>query len=132
MGRKRRTEKITDALNEAASFVHLLRDRKVRSRLRAAIDHAAVASGQVRRDVNRRGTTSRLAQDKKLHRNVRAMVRDLRGARDRMETKRRHRIRKMLLLLGGTGVAAAAVPSSRRWIVDKMGMNGNGTAAGAA
>jgi hypothetical protein len=123
-------EKVSDALNEAASYVQLLRDNKVRSRLRAAIDHAAAASGQVRHDVNRRGATSRIAQDKKLHRNVRAMVRDLRGARDRIETKRRHRVRKMLLLIGSTGVAAAAVPSSRRWIVDKMGMNG--TASGTA
>jgi hypothetical protein len=126
MHRKRRTDKVSDALNEAASYVQVLRDRKVRSRLRAAIDHAAVAGSQVRRDVNRRGATSRLARDKKLHRNLNAMVRDLRGARDRMEAKRHHHVRNVLLLVGGTGVAATAVPSSRRWIADKMGVNGNG------
>jgi hypothetical protein len=119
-------QKVSDALHEAGSYVHVMRDRKVRSRLRAAVEHATLASRQLQRDVDRAPMT-RLTHDKKLHRNVRALLLDLNGVRERMERKRHHRVRNVLLLLSGTGIAAAAIPSSRRWVAQRTEIGRNRT-----
>jgi hypothetical protein len=123
-------QKVSDVLHEAGSYARVMRDAKVRSRLRAAIDHGAVAGRHLRRDIDR-GPMTRLANDKTLHRNVRALVLDLKSARERMERKRHHRVRNVLLVLSGTGIVAAAIPSTRRWISEQAGVAGNGRTSAA-
>jgi len=132
IGHRTRMDRVKDVLKEASSYTEVMRDRKVQSRLRSAIDHGTVVTRRVRQDVGQADMTSRLTQDKKLRRNVRALVADLKGARDRIERKRRHRVRNALLLASGTGVVLAAIPSSRRWIANKMAMSENGASPAAA
>lgn len=127
-----RMDKAKDVLKQASSYTELMRDRKVQSRFRSAIDHGMIVSDRVRRDVGRTDMTSRLTQDKKLRRNLRALVADVKGARERIERKRRHRVRNAILLASGTGVVLAAIPSSRRWIAVKMATSENGASPTAA
>jgi hypothetical protein len=117
--RRSRMDKVRDVLDEASAFTHVMGDRRVRSHLRAAVHHGSVAGRQMRRDL-REGHVTGLANDRKLRRQVRAMLRDLKGAGERMRRKRQHRVRNALLLLSGTGAAAVAMPSSRRWFAAKM------------
>jgi hypothetical protein len=44
------------------------------------------------------------------------MVADLERASGRIQRRRSHRVRNAMLLIGGTGAIAAAVPATRRWI----------------
>jgi hypothetical protein len=129
--RKRsRIAEVSEALHEAASYTHTLRDRKVRSRIRAAIDHGALVTSRLRRDLSD-GHVTRLANDRKLHRNVRALLADVKSAKRRIERKRRHRVRTVLLLIGGSGAAVAAIPSSRHWFSDKLGLQDDAAAPAA-
>lgn len=121
--RRSRMDKVRHVLDEASAYTRVVGDRRVRSHLRGAAHHAAIASQQVRRDVSE-GHVARLANDKKLHRQIRALLRDLRGAGESMQRKRRHRVRNALLLISGTGATAAAIPSSRRWVAAKVGSPG--------
>jgi hypothetical protein len=57
-----------------------------------------------------------LAADKKLRKNVRALLDDLDSAGDRLRRKRSHRARNAVLIVAGTGAAITVIPHVRRWI----------------
>jgi hypothetical protein len=57
-----------------------VRDERLRADLQAAIAHGAKASGRVKRDIEAGGVSTRLATDKKLRKNLRAMLDDLEDA----------------------------------------------------
>jgi hypothetical protein len=125
--RKSRTEKVKDALREAASYTdELVRDRRLHSDIRSAIDHGAVVTERVRRDVGLSTTTSRLVRDRKLRKNLSSLLRDLDRAGERVRRRRVHRVRNALLMLGGTGVVLAAVPNTRRWVAGHVPAARNG------
>jgi hypothetical protein len=120
--RKSRMERVKDALRDAISYTdELARDERLRSDIRSAIGHGAEARDRVRADIADGRVTSRLAEDKKLRKNLRALLEDLESAGERARRKRTHRVRNALLIAAGTGAAVVAVPSARRWISSRNG-----------
>jgi hypothetical protein len=63
-----------------------------------------------------------------LRRNLRALLDDLDGVRERAQRKRHHRVRNALLLVSGTGVVLAAIPTTRHWIADHTRVSEDGEA----
>lgn len=125
--RQSRMEKAKDALREAVSYTDgLMRDERLRSHVRSAVDHGAVATERVRADIGAGNITSRLAADKKLRKNLRALIDDIDRANDRLRRKRTHRVRNALVIVAGTGVAVAVVPNARRWVAEHMPASRNG------
>ncbi len=117
--RRTRSEKVADALREAVSYTdRLVHDRRLRSDLSSAADHAARAAKLARRDAHGSRGAVRIAGDTKLRKSARALVDDVSRATGRVRRKRRtHRVRNAFLVLGGTGAAVAAATKGRRWIV---------------
>lgn len=117
--RKTRSEKVADALNEAASYAdRLVHDRRLRSDLRSAVDHGTGAARLATRDFRGSRGAARIAGDAKLRKSVRALVDDLSRATGRVRRKRRtHRVRNAFLLVGGTGAAVAAATTGGRFVV---------------
>jgi hypothetical protein len=105
----------------------VIRDERLRADIRAAAGHGAKASERVKRDVDAGGITSRLADDKKLRRNLRAMLDDLDSASDRMRGKKSHRVRNVLLGIAAALAAIAVIPRIRLWVSER-----NGTRAGSS
>jgi hypothetical protein len=119
--RQSRMEKAKDVLREAVSYTEgLVRDERLRSHVRSAVDHGAVATERVRADIGAGNITERLAADKKLRKNLRALIDDIDRASDRVRRKRSHRVRNAVLVVAGTGAAVAVVPNARRWVADRM------------
>lgn len=121
MRRKDRMDRVTEALGDAIAFTdEVVRDRRLRSDLRAAIDHGQRVGMRVREGFAEEALTSRLASDKKLRKNLRALVEDLESARSQVRRKRTHRVRNAFLVLAGTSAAVALVPSARQWIAERL------------
>jgi len=114
--RKTRTERVTEVLKDAASYTdRLVRDRRLRADLRSAMNHGARATTLVRRDVRNPRSASRLAGDARLRKSLRAAVDDLDRAAGRIGRKRKtHRVRNVLILVGGTGAAVAGATKGRQ------------------
>ena len=128
--RQSRIQKVKDALREAASYTdELIRDERLRSDVRSAFGHGAVATDRVRTDIGAANITSRLAADKKLRKNLRALLDDLESAGERVRGKRSHRVRNALLIVAGTGAAVVAVPNARRWVADHIPSQNGGMRA---
>jgi hypothetical protein len=116
--RRTRMERVKGALKEAASYTdELARDGRLRSDVESAVGHGAAVRDRIRQDIGAARITSRLAGDRKLRKNLRALLDDLDSATERVQRRRSHRVRNALLLIGGTGVVVAAIPDTRRWIV---------------
>jgi transposase len=125
--RKSKTDKTMEAVKEVvASANEILRDERLRSDVRSAIAHGVRATERARDDADVSGVTERLVRDKKLRKNLRAMIEDLDHAGNRVRRRERHRVRNALLLVGGGGVALAAVPGARRWISERLSPSQNG------
>jgi hypothetical protein len=125
--RKSRMDKVKRALQETASYADTrLYDKRLRSDMRSAYEHSSMAADRVRRDVAAAQITSRLVQDKILRRNLWALLDDLESARERVQRKRRHRVRNALLLVSGSGVVLAAIPGTRHWIADHTRVSEDG------
>lgn len=127
-------EKVKATLRDAVSYTdELIRDERLRSHVRSAVDHGAVATDRVRADIGAGNIASRLAADKKLRKNLRALLDDLDRAGGRVRRRRTHRVRNALLIVAGTGAAVAVVPNTRRWVVEHIPVSQNGgMPAGAA
>jgi uncharacterized NAD-dependent epimerase/dehydratase family protein len=120
--RKTRMERVKDALTDAISYTdELVRDDRLRSDIRSAISHGADARDRLRDDISDGRVTTRLAEDKKLRKHLRALLEDLESASERMRRKRTHRVRNALLIVAGTGAAIVVVPNARRWITSRNG-----------
>ena len=124
---KSRTERATDALKTALSHVdELMRDERLRSDIRSAVGHAAVAAHRVRKDSGVPGLTSRLAADRALRKNLRSLLDDVDNAGGRVRRKTSHRFRNALLVAGATGAIFAVVPNTRRWARERLPASRNG------
>jgi hypothetical protein len=99
----------------------LARDERLRADVSAALAHGSRASDQLKMDIQAGGTYSTLAADKKLRKNLRAMLDDLDAASNRVRRKKSHRIRNFVLMLAGVVAAALAFPKIRPWLTENFG-----------
>jgi uncharacterized membrane protein len=97
--------KTKDATNFASS---LAKDKKFRKELLSAVSHGTVAQRRAARKVGFYAAMLRLKNDPKLRSEVNKMISSLDKAWGRVEKKRSHKLRNLLLLLGVGGAAAAA------------------------
>ena len=95
------------------------RDERLRADVRAALAHGSKAGDQLKKDIQAGGTYSTLAANKKLRKNLRAMLDDLDDAGNRMRRGRRHRARNAVLVLTGAVAAALAFPRVRPWLEEQ-------------
>ena len=110
-------DKAKRTLRDVVSYVEeVAADERLRADVRAAARHGVEASERVKKDLEADRTTSRLVDDRKLRRNLRAMLDDLDSASDRMRGKKRHRTRNILVVVGA---AAAAIVAVRFWLLDR-------------
>jgi hypothetical protein len=116
--RETQMDKARKTLRNVVSYVEdVTGDERLRADVRDAAVHGVKASERVRKDLDGDGITSRLADDKKLRKNLRAMLDDLDSAADRMRGKKRHRTRNILVLFSA---AAAAFLVARLWLSGRL------------
>jgi uncharacterized membrane protein len=129
LGRDRTTKVRENVATGAEVTAELARDEKFRRRLLSAIGHAEAARQRAASNVGLLAAGRRLATDSELRRELRDAIEDLRQASARIQKKRSHRLRNVLLLSAAAGGALAAVlPQSRRWIAKNVGsLIGGGT-----
>ena len=94
-------------------------DERLRADVGAALAHGSKASDQLKKDIQAGGISSKLAADKKLRKNLRAMLDDLDAASNRVRRKKSHRIRNVVLMLSGLVAAALAVVKIRPWLAER-------------
>jgi hypothetical protein len=113
-------DKTKASLREVLSYADsVVRDEALRAHLIAAAGHGAEMSDRLKKDVDGDGIMKRLANDRKLRKELRAAIDDLDNAGDRLRRKRSHRVRNIILIVAGAGAVAAIVPSARRWLADR-------------
>jgi len=103
-------------------------DERLRADVSSALAHGSKASGQLKKDIQADGIYSRLAADKKLRKNLRAMLDDLDAAGHRVRRKS-HRVRTFVLMLVGVAGAALAFSKSRPWLTKRTETFGSGTSS---
>ena len=101
-------------------------DERLRSDLGAALAHGSKATDQLKKDILAGGIYSRLAADKKLRKNLRAMLDDLDAAGNRVRRKS-HRLRNFVLMLAGVVASAVAFPKIRARLTERTEDFGTGT-----
>jgi hypothetical protein len=118
--RETQLDKAKKTLREVVSYAdQIARDERLRADIRSAAGHGTKASERVKKDLDGGGISTRLVADKKLRRNLRAMLDDLDSASDRVRRKNSHRVRNVLLMLVGAAAALVAVPRIRAWLSDR-------------
>jgi uncharacterized membrane protein len=113
-----------DAAEEVTSYGgDVVEDEKARRRLVAAVAAGLAARQRAKRQTGRFGLLRRLSEDPVLRASVVTMLVSLQQARQRVERRRSHTARKVLLLLGGAGAATAvvAVPAVRARVLGLVG-----------
>ena len=95
------------------------RDERLRADVRAALAHGSKAGDQLKKEIQAGGTYSTLTANKKLRKNLRAMLDDLDDAGNRMRRGRRHRARNAVLVVTGAVAAALAFPRVRPWLEEQ-------------
>jgi hypothetical protein len=119
--RETQMDKARKTLRDVIAYAEeVARDERLRADIRAAAGHGTKASERIKRDVDAGGITARLAGDKKLRRSLRAMLDDLDSASDRVRHAKSHRLRNLLLTLGGAVAAVAALAKLRPWLSERM------------
>ena len=112
-------DKAKNTLRDVVSYAQeVARDERLRADMRAALDHGTKASDRVKKDLDVGGISTRLAGDRKLRKNLRAMLEDLDDAGHRMR-RRSHRARNAVLVLVGAVTAALAFPRVRPWLTER-------------
>lgn len=110
-------DKATKMMREAAKYAQdVAQDARLRADVRAALDHGSKAGARLQEDIRRGDIYTRLASDKKLRRNLRAMLDDLDDAGKRLRRTKSHRLRNIILVVGGAIAAALAYPRVRPWL----------------
>jgi hypothetical protein len=113
-------DKARRTLQDVFSFAQeVAGDEQLRSNVSAALARGSKATDQVKKDIHA-GGYSRLAADKKLQKNLRAMLDDLDAASNRVR-RTSHRLRNfvLVLVLAGIGAAAVAFPRIRPWLTKR-------------
>ena len=101
-------------------------DERLRADVGAALAHGSKATDQLKKDIQAGGIYSRLAADKKLRKNLRAMLDDLDAASNRVRRKS-HRLRNVVLMLAGVVASAVAFPKIRARLTERTEDFGTGT-----
>ena len=101
-------------------------DERLRADVGAALAHGSKATDQLKKDIQAGGIYSRLAADKKLRKNLRAMLDDLDAASNRVRRKS-HRLRNFVLVLAGVVASAVAFPKIRARLTERTEDFGTGT-----
>ena len=113
-------DRATNVMRDVVKYTQeTAQDQRLRADLRAALNHGSKASDQLKKDIRAGSIYTRLAADKKLRKNLRAMLDDLDDAGSRMRRGRSHRIRNALVVLAGAVAAALAFPRVRPWIEER-------------
>jgi hypothetical protein len=115
--RQTQLDKAKASLREVVSYADsVMRDEALRADLLAAVGHGAEMSDRVRKDIDTDGITKRLANDRKLRKELRAAIDDLDSAGGRLRRRHDHRRRNVILIVAGAGALAAIVPAARHWL----------------
>jgi uncharacterized membrane protein len=110
MFRQSKTAAVKDTAASATAFASALaKDKKFRRELASAISHGTIAKRRAARKIGFVAAATRLGTDPKLRREVRKMVDSLDKAWSRVEKKRSHTLRNVLVVVGVGGAAAAVV-----------------------
>lgn len=129
-GRSRSTALKSNAMSAGEFASSLAKDKKFRKELMSAIGHGTTAQRRASRKMGFFAVATRLGNDPKLKRELKKMVDSLDKAWTRVEKKRSHKLRNLLLLLGiGGAAAAAAKPGVRNKVTGAIptGAMGGGT-----
>lgn len=128
--RERKTRKTREMMSDVISYAdEVVRDERMRSDLRSALDHGLAASRRLADGSGMAGLGERLDSDKKLRKDVRAMLDDLERAADRARRRTSHRARNTILVVGAAGMAVAGVVGGRRWVEAHWSTTSNGSNA---
>ena len=102
-----RTQVVKDnAASGTELALALARDKKFRKQLASAIGHGMAARKRAAGRIGMAAAAARLAADEELRGELTATMQSLQAAWSRVERKRSHRLRTMLLVLGGAAGAA--------------------------
>jgi hypothetical protein len=113
-------DKARETVRDVMSYAdEVMRDERLRADIRAAVGHGAKASDRVKRDIDAGGISTRLAADRKLRRNLRALIDDLDNVNERMRRKKSHRARNVVLIVASAGAVLAVIPNIRRWLAPR-------------
>ena len=112
--RKTQIDKAKQALRDAVAYAdEVVRDERLRADIRAAVGHGTKASDRLKKEIDAGGISARLTSDTKLRKELRAMLDDLDSAGQRMQRKKGHRARSVLLVIAGAGAVVAAISGLR-------------------
>jgi uncharacterized membrane protein len=123
-GRNGRGQVLMDAAGEATAYGgDVLKDKKARGRLAAAATAGLAARRRAKRQTGAAGFLRRLAEDPVFRAQVVTMVVSLQQVWQRVERRRSHKLRNLMLVLGGAGAATAvvAVPTVRARVLGLVG-----------
>jgi uncharacterized membrane protein len=113
LSRKNAGNTLNDAFDSVSPIgQQFVKDQKLRARLLAATEAGLAARQRAQRQVGAAGTARRLASDPVLRAELLEMVAQLQKARRRIEPKRSHKVRNVVLVIAGAGTVAA-IPSVR-------------------
>jgi hypothetical protein len=116
MFRQSRRDSVKEnSASPAELAVQLAQDKKFRKRLLAAMEQASGAGQRTRRSIGARGGLARLASDRTLLRELEGARRDLEQTYRRVEQKRGHKLRKLIVI--APFALLAAVPQLRERIL---------------
>src|SRR5688572_16828574 len=124
LGRNGARTAVADAASELSGYgTELVEDEKLRERLMAAIVAGAAARRRAKRQAGMRGFARRVATDPVLHAQLAEMVAQLQKAQRRVQRRRSHKVRNLIVLLAGFGAASAAVsiPGVRQRVLRVVG-----------
>ena len=113
-----------DAAEELSSYGgDVLEDEKARGGLVAAVTAGLAARQRARRQTGFSGLLRRLAEDPAFRAHAVAMLVSLQQVWQRVERRRSHKVRNVLLLLSGAGAATAvvALPAVRERVLGLVG-----------
>ncbi len=109
-GRSKSNGGVVDAAETAAEYGgHLVQDEKARQRALAAVAAAIAATRRTKRQRGKTGLAYRLATDPVLRMQVIEMYMQLEKARRRVEKRRSHRLRNLLVVGAGFAAVTAAL-----------------------
>ena len=113
-------DKAADMMRDVVKYAQeTAQDARLRADFRSALEHGSNASDRLKKDIQAGNIYTRLAADKKLRKNLKAMLDDLDDAGSRMRRGRSHRVRNALLVLAGIVAAALAFPRVRPWLEER-------------
>ena len=122
--RNGKSQAVMDAAEELTSYGGgVLEDDKARRRLLTAVTAGLGARQRAKRQMGLAGLLRRLAEDPVLRANAVTMLVALQQTRQRVERRRSHKVRNVLLVFAGAGAATAvvAVPAVRARVLGLVG-----------